>query len=781
MPEFVGQMPQMPLPWTTTKPTSQIEINPQQIQIWSENCQMQISILAENLMRVRLTPKDQFRPRRAWAITPEDTAFAEIKYRVAESSETLEITTAQMQIQLEKASLKLTCFDQANRAFARDLGCCWRANEIAAWKQIEPDEQFYGFGERTGLLSKRGQRLTNWTTDSLDYDTLTDEMYQSIPFFMALRPQVGYGILLNDSRWSQFDMGTQQPETWQMLAQNDELDYYIIYGPQPAQILATYADLTGRMPLPPRWALGYHQCRWSYRSETEVRELAAQFRQRQIPCDVIHLDIDYMNGFRVFTWHPERFANPAQMIGDLKQQGFQIVTIVDPGVKYQPDGHYDVLESGLQQDYFVRHADGRIFHGYVWPDRAVFPDFMRPAVRQWWAEQHRALTEAGVAGIWNDMNEPALNDRPFGDPGVKIPLPLDASQGDVPEGQEQATHRETHNLYGLMMARAAAEALATQRPTQRSFVLTRAGTAGIQRWSAVWTGDNQSRWEYLELSLPMLCNLGLSGVAFVGADIGGFAGDATPELFARWMQVGMLYPMMRAHTTITSRAHEPWVYGEQVERICREYIELRYQLLPYIYSLFWQASTTGAPILRPLLYEFPQDPQVAQIADQVMLGSALMAAPVLRPGVTCRAVYLPAGNWFDWWTGEKLSGGRHILADAPLEKMPLYVRAGAVIPLAPVTQQSQIPAQLRVKIWPGSSEWTLYEDDGDSFDYRDGGFAVTTYRVELTEQQAIVRIDRSGAWLPPQPRRVTVELVGWGEQQFEEDGEHRELRFSQSV
>ncbi len=775
MPEFVGQMPKTPLPWTTVQPVQRLEINPQQIQIWSENCQMRLSILADNLIRVRLTPNQQFRPRRSWAITPEDTDFELVKYTVNDTPEFLEVTTAQMQIKLEKSSLKLSCFDSANRPFAEDLGCCWRASEIAAWKKIEPDEEFYGFGERTGLLSKRGQRLTNWTTDSLDYDTLTDAMYQSIPFFMALRPQVGYGILLNDSHWSQFDMGAAQPETWQMLAQNDELDYYVIYGPAPAQILATYSQITGRMPLPPRWALGYQQCRWSYRSESEVRELAAQFRQRQIPCDVIHLDIDYMDGFRVFTWHPERFANPTQLIADLAQQGFKVVTIVDPGVKYQPDGHYSVLESGLEQDCFVRHADGSIFHGYVWPDRAVFPDFMRPQVRHWWAEQHRALTDAGVAGIWNDMNEPALNDRPFGDPGVKIPLPLDAPQGDA---AEQTTHRETHNLYGLMMASAAAEALAQQRPSQRSFVLTRSGTAGIQRWSAVWTGDNQSRWEHLELSLPMLCNLGLSGIAFVGADIGGFAGDASPELFARWMQVGILYPMMRAHSTITSRPHEPWVYGERVEQICRKYIELRYRLLPYLYSLFWQASVTGAPILRPLLYEFPQDPQVKHLADQVMLGSALMAAPVLRPGVTCRSVYLPAGDWFDWWTGEQITGGRHILAEAPLEQMPLYVKAGAVIPMAPVTQQSQIPAQLQIKIWPGTGEWTLYEDDGDSFDYQTGSFATTTFQVELTAEQAIVQISRSGSW---QPCPTRVELVGWGEQALEPDRDNHELRFSPPV
>ncbi|MFM7424011.1 MAG: TIM-barrel domain-containing protein, partial [Elainella sp.] len=684
-------------------------------------------------------------------------------------------------VQVEKATGRLSCFDRANRPFAADtdLGLGWQFGRhparICAWKRIEADEHYYGFGERTGGLDKLSHTMTNWTVDSLDYTGLTDAMYQAIPFFMALRPEVGYGLFLNCTDWSSFDIGTEQTGIWQMQSHSRELDYYVIYGPEPAQILETYTALTGRMPLPPHWALGYHQCRWSYRSEAEVRELAAQFRQRQIPCDVIHLDIDYMDGFRVFTWNPQRFPDPKQLLSDLSQDGFQVVTIVDPGVKFQPDDPYPVLESGLQQNCFVRHADGRIFHGYVWPDRAVFPDFMRPDVRQWWSQQHRALTDAGVAGIWNDMNEPALNDRPFGDPGDKIPFPLDAPQGDE---AERTNHAETHNLYGQMMARAAAEALQTLRPQQRSFVLTRSGFAGIQRWSAVWTGDNHSRWEYLEMSLPMLCNLGLSGVAFVGADIGGFAGNATAELFARWMQVGMLYPLMRAHTANTSMQHEPWVFGERVEQICRSYIELRYQLLPYLYTLFWQAANTGAPILRPLLYEFPADRAVTQLADQVMLGPAILAAPILRPGAETRAVYLPQGTWFDWWTGEQFQGPTHILASAPLETMPLYVRAGSILPMAPVRQHTGEPLDhLRLKIWPGEGEWLHYEDDGSSFDYQQGAWTTTRYRVTTAGQTVTVSLEAHSGDRWPQPRQLIVEVVGLGEQTVTDDGTARRLVF----
>lgn len=788
MPEFVGQMPARKPIWQRIGGVQQVKAMPQAIDLTCEQGQIRLSILAEHLVRVRVAPyptpiptqgpfSTSFLPDRSWTVARPDPQWKTIAYQVTETASAIEIQTDLLRISIQKQTGQIGFRDQSDRGFAQDVaGVGWQNGKIAAWKQIAPDEHFYGLGERTGLLDKLGHRYTNWTTDSLDYDTLTDAMYQCIPFCLSLRPQLGYGLFFNTTYHSSFDLGAEQPGVYCLETAAPELDYYLIYGPEPAAILSTYAALTGSMPLPPRWAIGYHQCRWSYRSEQEVRQLAEEFRQRQIPCDVIHLDIDYMDGFRVFTWNRDRFPDPAGLIRDLTAAGFKVVTIVDPGVKFEPDTDYSVLNTGLDKDYFVRHADGRIFHGYVWPDRAVFPDFMRADVRQWWGQCHQALTEAGVAGIWNDMNEPALNDRPFGDPGVKIPFPLDAPQGDP---DEPTTHCETHNLYGMMMARAAAEGLEQLRPDRRSFVLTRSGYAGIQRWSAVWTGDNHSRWEHLELSLPMLCNLGLSGVPFVGADIGGFAGNATAELFARWMQVGMLYPLMRAHSITNSMQHEPWVFGERVEKICREYIELRYQLLPYLYTLFWEAASTGAPILRPLLYHFPNDPYTSQLIDQVMLGSALMAAPVLRPGIEYRSVYLPEGTWYDWWTNESFQGPTHILAAAPLERMPLYVRAGSIIPLAPVTQHitTAFPQRLRLKVWAGNGSGQLYEDDGESFAYRNGAWAMTSYQVVTEADQTIVRIsERSGEWQPPQ-RRIVVELVGVGEQSFDDDGSDREIRF----
>ena len=786
MPQYFGQLPTTDQPWSRLSAVQAVQRDDASVRFeCGESC-LVISVLASNLIRVRMAPNGQFMHRRSWAVTLDDPEWSAVPFAVEETDEAVEIVTEHIRVHIQRDRSSITCFDKASRPFAEDadMGMGWRLGTVAGWKKIAADEHFYGFGERTGLLDKLSQCVTNWTVDALDYGSLSDEMYQAIPFFIALRPEIGYGIFFNTTFWSQFDIGADQSGVWRMETRGGELDYYIIYGPEPANILHTYTKLTGRMPLPPRWALGYHQCRWSYESETVVRLLAREFRDRRIPCDVIHLDIDYMRGYRVFTWSPKRFPNPGKLIRDLAQDGFKTVTIIDPGVKYEPEADYSVFDQGVEHDYFVRQTDGKLFHGYVWPDKAVFPDFLRPDVRQWWGNLHKCLTEIGVAGIWNDMNEPTIDDRPFGDPGNKIWFPLDAPQGGAGEEKnsifsDRATHAEVHNLYGLSMAQACAEGLARLRPNERSFVLTRSGYAGVQRWSSVWMGDNQSLWDYLEMSLPMLCNMGLSGVAFVGSDIGGFAGNATAELFARWMQVGMLYPLMRAHSAMTTARHEPWVFGDRVECICREYINLRYQLLPYIYTLFWEAATTGAPILRPLLYHFPNDSKTYTLYDQVLLGPSLMAAPIYRPGIEHRAVYLPAGTWYDWWSGECYAGPIHILAHAPLERMPLYVRAGAIIPMQPVMQYAdERPLdQITIRIWSGTGEWTLYEDDGHTFNYKNGDWATINYRVSTVEKQTIVEIGaREGEWTPPS-REMIVQLANVGEQRFQDDGTTRRLTF----
>jgi alpha-glucosidase len=401
-----------------------------------------------------------------------------------------------------------------------------------------------------------------------------------------------------------------------------------------------------------------------------------------------------------------------------------------------------------------------VAHGYVWPDDSVFADFMRPEVRAWWGSLQSVLTEVGVSGIWNDMNEPVVFNKPFSEGGGGAgTLPLDSVQGPA---NERTTHAEVHNLYGLNMARASYEGQRQLRPTERPFVLTRSAYAGIQRWSACWMGDNSSWWEHLEMSLPQLMNMGLSGVAFVGVDIGGFFDRCSPELLVRWAQFGALMPFCRNHACNGTPYQEPWRFGPEVEAHYRAAMKLRYRLLPYIYSLFWQANQTGAPILRPLFYHFPNDAATYKLHDQILLGPALMAAPILRPGQTHRAVYLPEGTWYDWHTGEKFTGPTHILAHAPLEKMPLYARAGSVVPLGPeMNYTAEKPlSPLTLRVFAGAEgDFDLYEDDGLTFAFEQGAWCVTHLAVRLESGKTILQATRTGDYEPPQ-RQTVIELIG---------------------
>lgn len=646
------------------------------------NGQLRITVLTEQIVRLRWAA-ESFAPRRSWAVNRPDEDFAPVPVQRGEDAQTIWLETGAFRLVIQKSDGQLHAVSADGRPFAADAMAPEPGKALQWLRRQEPGECFYGFGERSGCaLERSGRRWVNWTRDPAHpHGPDVDPMYIAIPFYLALRPGLAYGVYFNNTFHSSFDV---QEGLVVFEAQDGELDCYLFFGPRPAQVLQGLGEVLGRMAPPPRWALGYHQSRWSYGDADEVRHLALEFRARRIPCDVIHLDIDHMDGYRDFTWNAERFPDPKGLLAQLRAWGFRVVTIVDAGIKV--DEAYPLFREGLERNVFIRQADGELAHGYVWPDDAVFCDYLRPEVRAWWAERVRRWAEQGVAGLWCDMNEPVLFDKPFSHGGGGIgTLPLNARQGTP---REQTTHAEGHNLFGLGMARATWEGLAAARPEETPFVLTRSAFAGVQRWSAAWMGDNDSWWEHLEMSLPQLMNMGLSGVPFVGVDIGGFGNNSSPELFARWMQIGALYPFCRGHSSAGTQPHEPWAFGAQTESICRSALELRYRLLPYLEALFQQASQTGAPVFRPLLYEFPDDSCTYGLHDEVMLGPALLAAPILRPGQRARAVYLPDGEWRDWWSGEVLRGGQHILAHAPLARMPLYQRLGQALPLGPVQQHT---------------------------------------------------------------------------------------------
>jgi len=587
-------------------------------------------------------------------------------------------------------------------------------------KKMDASAHFYGLGDKTGFLDKRSYEYEMWNTDNPDPQVDSFKaLYKSIPFFIALGKEYVYGIFLDNTFKGYFNMGQESESYYWFGADGGCLNYYYIAGESMAEVLKGYTYLTGTCPLPQKWTLGYHQSRWGYVTQEDVEEIASSMRKNDIPCDVIHFDIDYMQDYKVFTWNEERYHNdPKAFLDRLSKDGFKVVVINDPGVKVEEG--YEVYEEGLHGGYFARTPEGEVYSNVVWPGEAVFPDFGNPEVREWWGQHQSFLLEKGVRGIWNDMNEPA---------SFRGPLPDDVVFTD--EGRK-AEHREMHNVYGHLMAKAAYDGL-KDLDGRRPFVITRACYAGSQKYATAWTGDNTSMWAHLQMVIPQLCNLGLSGMPFVGTDVGGFGADTTPELMARWVQVGCFSPLFRNHSAAGTRRQEPWEFGEEVMGIYRKYVKLRYRLIPYMYDLFFEEEQTGMPVMRPLVLEYEKDDAARVCNDEFMLGSRILVAPVVHPGMTKRMVYLPEGVWYDYWTQEQLEGPVWFIREAPLDCCPVYVRAGSVLPvMEPQSYVGEKPGDiLYLEAYPGEGSWEHYLDNGEDFAYRDGKYH--QYHFEVKE------------------------------------------------
>lgn len=616
-------------------------------------------------------------------------------------------------------------------------------------RTARPD-RVYGLGERTGGLDRRGHTWTFWNTDAYDpayggWHPGQDPMYQAIPFELHAGAGGAFGLFTDETRRMTIALGGDRDTT---TAATTSLTQYLIAGPQLADVVQRYTALTGAPALPPKWAFGFHQSRWGYANATDLLAIADRFRSEGIPADALWLDIQSMNGFRSFTFDETNF--PASMIGDLAARGFHVVAIEDPGIKVDPG--YSVYDSGVAGGHFLP------YQGTAWPGAAVWPDVSRPETRAWWGQQVDTALDRGIAGIWLDVNEPTT--FPEGGGGTTLPDDV-AANGDG----TATTMAALHNAYGLFEARATFDALAARGT--RPFVLSRAGYAGIQRYAAVWTGDVPSTWDGLDQTLPMLLGLGMSGVPFVGSDIGGYSGNATPELYARWLALGSISPFARAHVTNGVPGQEPWMFGDDVTAEARARLGDRYHLMPYLYSLGAEAVRTGAPILRPLVWEFPDDPMVADLGDEAMLGPFVLAAPITQQGATSRQVYLPAGRWFELHSGRIFDGPTTIDSSISIAALPLYVRAGAIIP----TTDS-------IEVYPGAapSSFTLYEDDGSQL--TDG--ARTTITVTPRSDGADVAFDHESAanarTLLVRVHRVDGAVTGVdGAQSFQVDPDDRSL------
>lgn len=684
---------------------------------------IELTAVEPSIMRLRYSRSGAFsvRPSRAVVTLPTGSTT------LVEGKSGPGILAGRFCVDFDRSSSGITVSGSNGIIFSSEGPFLLDRDSVSLTAILAPDESIYGLGEKTGFLDRRGRYVEMWNTDDPVHTPDKDPLYQSIPFLIRFDGVRASGLFLDSTARSFFDLGFSDPERLGISVHDTEMDLYFIEGPSIADVVSAYTRLTGNMNLPPRWALGFGQSRWSYHPESRVMDLAISFRKRDIPCDTIYLDIDYMDGYRVFTWNGARFPDPARMCSKLARMGFRVVTIVDPGVKR--DALYPLYVGGAREGRFCRLADGSIYHGKVWPGESAYPDFSSRSTREWWAHAHRPLLESGVSGIWNDMNEPSDFSSETGGDRRKATVP-DEVMSD--EDGEPRSFALSHNAYGLDMCRATAQAFEEFRPGKRPFVLTRAGYAGIQRYAAVWTGDNHSWWEHLAQAVPMQLGLGLSGICFVGGDSGGFQGDADGELFARWMEFSALTPFFRAHSFIDSKPHEPWSFGPETEAAARDAIRLRYSLLPYLYSEFRKASLDGLPVMRPLVLDYQNDTRTRNLCDEFLLGRSLLVAPVLRPAERERLVYLPEGLWYDFHTKEAIEGGRSIIAAAPFNRIPLFVRAGALIPLAEPADSTALMdfSRLRIEAYAGArGAFELYEDDGESFAYREGAYTLTRYEI----------------------------------------------------
>ncbi len=754
-----------------------------------DNSQVQLTVLASDLIRVRasfakaISSKDH-----SWAIA--EMSWPSTTWNVTETSNDIVLSTAEVEVVVHKSPLLIEFRDARSHAvinsderpmaydatgeLADKLFDPKAGKFIAASKKLGFDEHFYGLGEKAARLDKRRGFFVNWNSDTPGYTEGKDPIYQTIPFYIGLQQGIAYGLFFDNSYRSYFDFGhSSQQRVW-FGAEGGELNYYFFYGPEIKKILGRYADLTGHMPMPPMWALGNQQSRWSYYPDTMVEEVVKQYRQRDIPLDVIHLDIDYMSGYRVFTFDTKRFPDPQAMIERLAKQGVKVVTIVDPGVKYQPsseslprsasakpelepqDSRYYVFDQGMANNYFQHRANGELFIPEVWPGKSVFVDFTKAAARTWWGDLHRAYLNNGVAGIWNDMNEPA----DFVDQTGKNQMNVVSYD----EG-ENSTHAKNRNVFALLMARATYEGLERLQPNLRPYVITRAGYAGIQRYSTMWTGDTNSTWEALELNIPMFTSLGLSGEPFVGSDVGGFMGRGNPELLVRSYQISFLTPFCRNHKVIDGYDQEPWRFGPYYQQLIRRYLKLRYRMLPYLYTTLEEAHRAGVPLFRPLVLNYQSDPSTENLDDEFMVGDDLLVAPIVRPGLTARLVYLPAGVWYDFWTDKRYDGKQMIRAEAPLETVPMFVRGGAILPVGPEMNfiGNKPSDSLMFEIFPdeqGKASTKLYEDDGLTPNYKLGAFRRTTITAIHKGGKTLVNVSAPEGSYDPGARRFLFVLMG---------------------
>jgi alpha-glucosidase len=698
---------------------------PDGIELTAGQAKVRITAFRENIIRVRVAPKGTFPKDISWAAieTPQPPPV-----KIEDTQKEVRLTTIELCLRVQKSPLLITFTDAAGQTLLADeptLPMAWDSQAIRVWKKMPPDEHYYGLGDKAGPLNRRERAFTNWNTDAYGWDESTDPLYKTIPFFLALRKGAAYGLFFDNTYRTTFDFGKESRDYFSFGSDGGEINYYFFAGPDPKKVLEEYTALIGHSQLPPLWTLGYQQCRYSYYPESRVREVARRLRDDKIPVDVIYLDIDYQQDYAPFTINREYFPHFEQMIADLRAQGIRIIAITDLHIKKNPNHGYAPYDSGVKNDVFVKNPDGSIFVGSVWPGESVFPDFTLTRVREWWGNLYKDFVRMGVSGFWNDMNEPSVFLR------ADKTMPLDTVHRF--DDGTTLSHRAVHNFYGMQNARATYEGLRRLQSDERPFVLTRAAYAGTNRYAATWTGDNSATWNHLWMSIPTLLNLGLSGYPLAGDDVGGFAGSPPADLLTRWYELGVFNPIYRNHAEKGSLDHEPWASGPEQEAIRRRYIELRYKLLPYIYTGIEETTRTGIPFMRPVFLEYPQQEIAYDDDHDFLFGPDLFVAPVATEKVDPLQITLPPGDWYDFWNARKLPGNNKFSGHPAIDELPIFVRAGAILPMQPLTQStSEAPSgPLQLRVYPGPDcRGSLYQDDGHTFAYQRGVFFRMSYSCQ---------------------------------------------------
>jgi alpha-glucosidase len=687
----------------------------------SENANLRISFYSDHIVRITFSREQEFDDQ-SYAVVAQ---AAPVKYDCEDDGNVIRLTGPSFRILLSRKDCSMRMETLGGQMINEDepgLPVTWIGEQVTSYKTLREGERFVGLGEKTGPLDRRGAGYQNWTTDAYAYNTGSDPLYCSTPFYIGILEALVYGIFLDNSYKSFFNFGASNNRFSSFAADAGDMNYYFVHGPDVATIIEQYTWLTGRMEMPPIWSIGYQQCRYSYYPDKEVKNLALTFREKNIPADVIVLDIHYMDKYKIFTWDKTNFSDPKGLIDFLKQTGFHVVVMCDPGIKVEPG--YKAYDDGISDDVFLKYPDGKPYSGQVWPGWCHFPDFTNPKTRDWWTAQLKQYVDTGLEGFWNDMNEIATW-------GHSLPENIEFDfDGNT------ATTRKGRNLFGFQMARSTYEGTKKLMGGKRPFNLTRSGFSGIQRYAAVWTGDNVSYDEHMLLGVRLVSSLGMTGVAFAGYDAGGFVGEASPRLFARWISIAALSPFFRGHTMINSKDAEPWSFGEEVEQIARNFISFRYQLMPYIYSLFHLAVQKGTPIQRSLAIDYSFEPRVFSHAyhNQYLFGPSILVAPVESGKDLCK-VFLPGGRWYSIYDGAVFEGGREVIVDSPVHKLPVFIREGAILPMkeAGINTRDRND-RLIIHIYNGSapSSFRLYEDDGETFEYQDGSYSTRTISFDPT-------------------------------------------------